>query len=173
MVLAVALCADFAFGCTGEVTELIIVVDTDLPVGAPAEDPDAIDVIEVAVVGAETQVARLVGEARVSLPVYLGVVPGAAVLPPITVTASATRGGVPTVSRTVMTGFVRGEIRMLSIYLSRTKPLVACALLPNQCIESACESIAIDPAALPRWRGRPPRIRTRTSRAIAITGAWK
>jgi len=140
-------------GCRGELTELVVVVDTDYAV------PGALDEIVVVIEGpsgmAHTQTAALSGPDAPSLPLYVYVEPSGDTLGPVLVTATGSLGGADVIERQARTSFVRGESRMLFIRLLRSCATVSCAD-GESCAEAGCAPIDVPPASLPAWTGSPP-----------------
>ncbi|HEY8428488.1 MAG TPA: hypothetical protein VIL20_08950 [Sandaracinaceae bacterium] len=134
-------------------TQLIVVVDSDLVV------PDELEEIRVTVVGPSgmsAEAAQALGqEGGPALPLTLGVRPAGEALGPIEVTVEGRLGGEAVVSRVATTSLVRGEVRMLYMFLSRDCRGIECGH-GRTCTESGCTSTAIDPEDLPPWTGELP-----------------
>src|SRR5678815_4713418 len=125
-------------------------VDTDLAV------PSQLDRVRVSVRGPTGEVVqsdgRLAGEAALTLPVTLGVVPGGAALGPVVVVASGLLGEQEVVHREAAVEFVRDERRVLRLVL-----LARCVGVPcadgTSCGESgACGLTTVPPEQLRPFR---------------------
>jgi hypothetical protein len=135
-------------GCGGDVTQIVVVVDSDLVA------PDEIARIEVHVEG-PTMDADAVGSLGGcdDLPVTVALVPGSDAAGPIRIEAvgiGPTAGGV---SQAFVTEFVPGESRMLRIELSRSCLTTDC---PSglTCANGSCRSERFEGVSLPQWSGR-------------------
>lgn len=132
-------------GCAPPVTELMVVVGSDLRV------PDEIDTIEIQV----TDPARAHGPVIATdpmLPVSLGIVHRAGPLGPVRVEVLALRDGVPVLSRAIETEFVEGEVREVRLDLVRACVAIEC---PGRetCVVGECVSIVVPGEDLPPWQG--------------------
>jgi hypothetical protein len=110
--MRVLVVAGLLSACTSEVTELLVVVDSDYLEG--------IEVDEV-VVEARGQSARgfLAGTRGSPLPRTVGVVHQGGALSPIEIRASLVRGTSEVVSARVVTGFIEGKTLVVPIFLAR------------------------------------------------------
>ena len=141
-------------GCGGEATELMVVVDTDLSV--PTE-LDAVDLLVTGPSGEETAFSvPLAGAGAVELPLLLGLVPSSERLDPVEVRATGLLGTTTVVERSIRTGFVRGEVRVVRLLLLSNCVGHVCGT-DQTCGEDGCIAIAVPGAALPPWEGRPGR----------------
>ncbi len=148
----IALASALLASCGGDLTEILVVVDSDLPV------PGALDGLRVEVSGTEAMTAE--GSLRANgsdLPRTVGVVHRGGGLGPITVRAIGTLGGVDVVSARAVTSFIQGRTVVLPLFLSRTCVGVTCAA-NETCSGGACESASVDPASLAEWNGSVGRL---------------
>ncbi len=152
---ALAVCASFfaislgVAACTPGPTQLVVVVDTDIPI------PTGIDDVSITV-SSETGVMESQHQAlssRALLPLTLGVTTDGDFLGPILVVAEGTLDGVRVVDRSARVTLVRGESRVLRLHLVASCVGTACAR-DMSCGENGCEDIDI--AELPPWTGTPP-----------------
>ncbi|MEI8256476.1 MAG: hypothetical protein WCJ30_12450 [Deltaproteobacteria bacterium] len=141
-----------AAACARPLTELVVVVDTDLAVG------QTIDTVDIAVTGPSMGQpvhgrASLTGIGAVTLPVTFTLVPAATDrLTPVTIVVTALQGGNPVVTRTVRTGFVLNQRRLVPVVLARSCIGVACGA-GETCSGTRCETTVVDPAVLPPFTG--------------------
>lgn len=144
IVLAALACA----GCGDDLTELLVVVDSDYIEG--------VEVDEV-VVESRGQTARgfLAGTRGSPLPRTVGVVHSDGPLSPITIRASLVRGTAEVVSARVVTGFIEGKTLVVPIFLARACEGMTCGD-DQTCRNGACASAFIDPATLREWTGTLP-----------------
>ena len=145
------LCLLLLAGCASELTELIVVIDSDLAV------PDSSDAVHLRVDGPTATAVddSVVLARRDQLPLTLGLSPAGGRLGPVTVTATAHKSGSVVVRRTLRTQFVRGHRRTLVLRLLGRCSRVECAEGAS-CDESGgCVPIDVDPATLPPWTGTP------------------
>jgi len=153
--LGIALLFAVLSGCGSDPTQLIVVVDSDLMV------PLELDEVRIEVVGpmAEpTEVTQsLTGTDAPVLPLTLTLVPAGEELGPVTVTARGLVTGGEVISRTARTTLVKGESRVLRLFLLRSCIGTGCPT-DQSCGEDGCANIDIPFAELPEWTGRPPRI---------------
>jgi hypothetical protein len=145
LVLAAGLLALGA--CRSEPTRLVVLVDADLRV------PD--ELLEVRIDVVTRSGVALAAEAfevqRTPLPFSLGVDPGPIYADDrvvIEARALDPQGAVRVLRRSVV-GFVRGETRVLSMFLSARCASAFCAE-GDTCTERGCESEAVDVETLPR-----------------------
>lgn len=132
-------------------TELVVVVDSDL--GIPAE----MDAVRVRVTRPDRTMADqtqpLTGAS--DLPLTLGIVADGASLGPIDVVAEGVLRGTVVVSRSARTTLVRGETRVLTLYLVRSCIGTTCPA-GQSCTEHGCAPLEV--VTLPPWTGTPPRL---------------
>lgn len=144
-------------GCGDDatLTELVVVVDTDLSV------PDEVSRIGLRVVGSD---GRMVFDGDVDLsapgaparPLTLGLTPAGDSLGPIVVAAVAIApADAPVVSAAARTSFVEGRRRMLRLLLERVCVGVPCAE-GTTCRGGACDVEDVAPEGLPAWTGEAP-----------------
>jgi len=136
--------------CSNELTELVVVVDSDLPV------PAGLDEVVVTVEGASPArfdaQTRLVGAGAPRLPVTLGVRPREPGSGPVTLRAVGRLGDVERVVAEVRTRFVEGERRIVRIRLDARCVEVRCDDGAT-CSEGMCVDATVDPSTLPRFDG--------------------
>ncbi|MCZ7681726.1 MAG: hypothetical protein M5U28_24205 [Sandaracinaceae bacterium] len=138
-VVILAAMAALLGSCGGELTEILVVVDSDLAV------PSALDGLRVEVSGAEAMTAEGSLRAGASgLPRTVGVVHRGGSLGPLTIRAVGSLGGVDVVSARAVTSFLRGRTLVLPLFLSRACASVSCGN-DETCSGSACVSAAVDP----------------------------
>ena len=140
-------------GCAPSATQLVVVVDTDLSI------PSALDEVRVQVTGPsgmmETETSAL--GSRMALPLTLAVIPDdEMVLGPIDVIARGYRDGVFVIDRAATVTLVRGETRVLSLFLLSNCVSVSCPEGETCGDGGDCEGRVIE--TLPPWTGTPPRI---------------
>ena len=123
--------------CTGELTELLVVVDSDLAV--PSElDSVRVTTESMSAAGALTNVSPL--------PRTVGIVHrGGESYGPLVITVVGTQGGTEVVRAQVTTSFIRGQTLVLPVHLSRR-----CIAAPSECVRE------VDPATLSPWNGMVP-----------------
>ncbi len=146
-----------AVGCARTLTELVVVVDTDLPIG------QGIDSIDIAVTGPSMGApvhgrANLTGTGAVSLPVNFTLVPASNDrLTPVTIVVTGLQGTTVVVTRTVRTGFLLNQKRMVPVLLTRSCLVANVSCSADQtCNGGHCESPLVDPASLPLFAGPVP-----------------
>lgn len=123
------------------VTELIVVVDTDLAAGS---EVDEIDVTVEDGAGFEThRSARIGGAGGTQLPLSLGVTAGDDPNRKVTVRAVARSRGTDVASATLRTGFVEGESKLAHVSICRS-----CG--------ASCAAVDVAGASLPAWSGSAP-----------------
>jgi hypothetical protein len=151
LVLAVV----WSMGCGDDdgLTELVVVIDSDMAV--PAE----LSLVHLRVVGPSGDAALdenvdLAAPGAPSLPLTLSLTPGSDALSPVLLTATGTAQG-GTVERTVDTGFVRGERRMVAIWLLEACVGVTCPAGQTCGAGGVCAAAAVPPDSLPPWTGDP------------------
>ncbi len=150
---ALVFLASFASGCSSDVTQLIVVVDTDLSV------PMALDEVRVEVSGPSGEVrSELQPLADASdLPLTLGVVAEAGVaqddrLGPVKVVAIGMFMGREQLRASASVMLLRGQTRMLRLMLAADCLTVSCAD-GESCTRGRC---APESTTTERWPGRPP-----------------
>jgi hypothetical protein len=144
--LAVAVAA-----CTTP-TQLIVVVDTDLPI------PSGLDDVSVTVTSPEMGTMASEHQPLTSasgLPLTLAVVPSGDYLGPIDVRAEGSRGGSLVVAREARVTLVRGETRMLRLDLVASCVGVSCGR-DQSCGPNGCDDLVV--SELAPWPGSPPRL---------------
>lgn len=152
--IAVAVAALGAAGCGDDLTELLVVVDSNLRV------PGEIDTVQIQVSGVaggtQSSSGRLVaGSGSGSLPRTLAVVHEGGPLGPIEVRAQALLGTTLVLERRARVSFVQGEVRVLRLELDADCLGVTCAG-DTTCAHGACAAIAVPESELPRWTGEVP-----------------
>ncbi|MEM9196113.1 MAG: LamG domain-containing protein [Myxococcota bacterium] len=138
-------------GCSEDaLTEIVVTVDTDVPVPAELDEVR----LNVQGLGGPQQASSLVADAS-GLPVFTSLVHRGGPLGPITVTATGQKNGAEVVSRRARVFFVREDTRLLQLDLAASCRAATCAM-DETCAPSGCQSI--DRGELPPWPGAPPRI---------------
>lgn len=154
---SLALALSLLLGACGadELTELVVVVDSDLAV------PTALDEVSIVVAGATgtrtTARASLDGPAGVPLPVTLGLSPGATGGTTVTIRADGLLGGVRRVSREVRTSFVENRRLVVRIALLSSCVGVVCGDGDTCGRDGACVTATVAPSTLPSFTGPLPR----------------
>lgn len=139
--------------CSGPLTQLVVVVDTDVPV--PAElDAFRITVDENRAV--ESSEAALSGPRAIARPAVISLVHRGGELGPVGIVVEGRLGADVRVERRVTTSFVRGRALVLPIFLSQACLARTCAG-GETCIDGACAPPSVDPVSLIDWTGSPPR----------------
>ncbi|MGE0786706.1 MAG: hypothetical protein AB7S26_13625 [Sandaracinaceae bacterium] len=132
-------------------TEILVVVQSDLDV--PAE----IDAVLVEASGSRTMSAMgsLTGPDAQSLPRTVGIVQVGERTGPLRIRVAALQGGLTVVERRVVTSFLPGETRVLTVFLSRSCINQSCPT-DQACEGGRCvpESVAVE--GLPTWQGSIP-----------------
>ena len=156
LALALALCCLLAACSADELTEFIVVVDSDLAV------PTALDEIAILVEGPsgilKTARASLTGADAVPLPVTLGLRPGIAGATAVTIRADGLVGGVRRLSREVRTSFVVGRRLVVRIALLSRCVDVVCGEGDTCTPDGDCASATVDPDTLPPFTGNVARV---------------
>lgn len=148
--LVVAL-ASALVGCSEDaLTQLVVVVDSDLP-------GDAIDelTIDVRAPTGTHYTASLPVDATRPLPASVSLVHRGGPLGPLEIVVDARRASATVVTRLVRTSFVRGETRAWTVRLLGACAGRACDA-GSTCGERGCTSPDVEPASLDRWTGRLP-----------------
>ncbi|MDQ3034518.1 MAG: hypothetical protein M3Y87_19065 [Myxococcota bacterium] len=144
-----------ALGCGSSepLTELLVVVDSDLAV------PAGLDAVRVEVSGAMSASASgsLTGAAGTPLPRTVGLVHRGVGLGPIEVNVIGTSGGAEVIRARAITSFIRGRTLVLPIMLARTCAGVTCGA-GQTCSGGDCVSASVDPNTLEEWSGDVPRL---------------
>ncbi len=151
LLLAVVPVAVWQCAKADSVTELMVVVDTDLATPADLED------VQIAVDGPNgfhDERRANVAAGAPPFPVTLGV-EASSTGERATITVTGRRAGKPVVTRLAVAGFVASETRMLRASLCRDCEDVTCPA-GQTCILGACLDATLDANALPPWPGSPP-----------------
>ena len=150
--LAVALlaaCAGVA-ACSSKtpVTELLVVVDSDLSV--PAE----LDEVRVDLVGPGGEVRRSEGAlaSDAELPRTLALVHRGGPLGPVRITVTGRHAGSDLVQRRATATFISGETRVLRLHLLRECLNMRCSSTET-CASGGCRAIDVAPSELEPWTG--------------------
>jgi hypothetical protein len=149
---ALALLAAGLLACAPAPTQLVVVVDTDLPI------PSGLDDVSVTVTAPGMGTMASEHQALTSsapLPLTLAVVPSGDFLGPIDVVAEGSHLGALVVSRRARVTLVRGETRMLRLDLVASCVGASCAATES-CGPEGCERIEV--SELEPWPGAPPRL---------------
>ncbi len=134
------LALSLAAGCTAGVTEVVVVVDTDLPV------PSQLDAIAVTVSEPVTQPSRAFGAVTgpADLPRTVGVVRSGGALGPVTVRAEGLRAGRTVVAQEARFDFVDGQTRVLRLDLLAECASVTCGA-GQTCARGGCRAVDVGP----------------------------
>lgn len=145
-----ALCAVLlaASGCGGKVTELILVVDSDIPA------PSMIDAFNITVTGPSGRVDFMTTRAYSGAPpLTLGLVPKGSVLQPVTLLVEGVHAGTVIATRTIVTGFDPGVERVVHVRIAQACLSQMCAT-GTTCDETgACVPTMVNSASLPLFTG--------------------
>jgi len=155
LVLALVLAGLFAMGCGGhgEATQLIVVVDTDMAI------PSGLDGVDFAIVGAGGMrvTAHSAIASSAALPLTLALEPaGDGGNVDIQITGTLLDAAV--VEQHVSTSFVRGERRLVRVFLSSDCVGVTCSDTAQTCRAAICVDAAVPASSLPRFAGEPGRL---------------
>jgi hypothetical protein len=148
-----ALCVGLGGCATNELTELVVVVDTDYAV------PEELDRIAVEITGpsgqTQTQSAELRGEQAPELPLVLFLEHGGGQSGPVAVVASGHSGEQKLVQQTVRTAFVRGDSRVVRINLLKRCEGVGCKdAQGSTCGARGCRAARVPREELRPWTGQ-------------------
>lgn len=145
--LVTASSALLSAGCTAKITEVVVVVDTDLRI------PAQIDSIDVRVTSPGQTFpgldAPLDGPTRNSLPLTVGLRSESDSDTPFSVVVRGLLRGSEQIRAEVSTRFVPGERRVLRIRLTESCLGVMCRSGDTTCRDGECRDIAVDPQLLP------------------------
>lgn len=137
-------------GCASELTEIVVVVESDLAV------PAQLDEIVVSVEGPQGiprgAHASLVGASAVRLPVTVGLRPASGGGIGVTIKAIGRHDGADQVEAQVRTSFVVGRRLLVRMVLREICAGVPCAELET-CLDGVCADARIDPSTLPSFTG--------------------
>lgn len=136
--------------CRG-VTEIVLVVDTDLTVPV---DLDRIDVDVAGSLATPTISVDLTAPGVGAFPLTLGLTPAGSP-GPVTVTVTGWSQNKPVVAQQAGTDFVEGSQRMLRMLLLRSCAGTTCAT-GDSCGAGGCASATRPGSALPPWTGALP-----------------
>lgn len=139
-----------------ELTEIVVVVDSDLEV---PEDLDELRiVVDATAIGGGTETAGGMLTSPASFPQHLGIVhSGQGGLGPITVTATGLLGGIPVVERRARVSFVRGRTVVLRLDLVAACVGRECAA-EQTCAAGVCRPVDVVESELHDWNGRVDRL---------------
>ncbi|MEM9072039.1 MAG: hypothetical protein AAGE52_26270 [Myxococcota bacterium] len=142
-----------AASCGGDLTELVLVLDTDLMV------PSELELIDLRIEGptGEPVVDTRVDfrrEDAPTLPLSLGLVLDGSDPDPVVVTARGTTT-TGTIERTIVTSFVRNSSRALPLRLQASCEGQVCDASMTCGDSGECESPDVPGDSLPAWTGEP------------------
>ncbi len=140
----------FVAGCAADLTEVVVVVESDLAV--PTQLDEVVVEVEGAAARGQRAVASLVGGDATRLPLTLGLRPGSAGAGPLTVRVAGLRASTEFVATRVRTRFVEGRRVLLRVVLRGACVGVTCET-GTTCREGACADELVDPATLPSFTG--------------------
>lgn len=140
--------------CASDVTELVLVIDSDLSV------PDELRQIDLRVLGpgGETAVDTTVAfdlPGAPFMPLSLSLVLEGSETAPVRVEVVGTTTDGSIVERSVVTGFVKDESRALPVRLYQRCLDVTCGTGQTCGDSGVCEDESVDGAFLPQWSGDP------------------
>ena len=153
LVLCAACAGSPAAGCTKDLTQIMVVTDTNIP-------PERIDGVEFVVEAPGGPYRRPISFAD-ARPATLGIVRDDESIGRVRVTAFGTLDGrrVDGIARSARVDFVEGEVRELALHLLAECVRVPCAE-GQTCVEGGmCASESVDAADLPPWTGAGSTIR--------------
>ncbi len=137
-------------GCGGDVTEVLIVTDSDMPV------PGGLDSLETTVTSPDGEVQRAVADLTdTPFPRRLSVLHDEGALGPFEVVVSGRLMGAPLVSRRARFEFVPGESRVLVMHLVSSCITTSCPG-DQTCTETGCRPVDVPPSELTPWTGENP-----------------
>ncbi len=138
------LAAALLVGCSGELTEAIVMTDTDLRIGSQI---DAIRYeVDATQIGGRLYTAQLDLGPDTRFPVTLTLVHDGGPLGPVVVAAEALRGRRVVVRRSARFSFVRG--RSLTVDLDLTDACVGLRCGSDEtCVDGACRDVDLAPGA--------------------------
>ncbi len=140
--------------CGSEVTELVLVVGSDMAVPSPLRQIDLRVIGPDGSTAVDTTVAFDLPGAPF-MPLSLSLVLEGPEPAPVRVTVVGTTADGSTVERTVVTGFVEGESRALPIRLYERCLDVVCGEGQSCGDSGTCEDERVNGAFLPQWTGEP------------------
>jgi len=153
-IATLAMCFLLASCGADALTELVVIVDSELPV------PDALDEVSVVVEGVaripKVATARLDGVDAQTLPLTVGLRPGSSGSPTVTIKASGLRDGTRRVSAEVRTSFLEGRRLVVHIVLRAACVDVICAEMTTCAADGRCASSQVDASTLPTFTGTLP-----------------
>jgi len=148
--ISIALALLLLGGCATELTEIVVVVESDLTV------PAQLDEIVVTAEGPEgipkVSRASLVGADAASFPVTVGLRPAAGGAIGVTIKASGRRAGSDQVEAQVRTNFIEGRRLLVRIVLLASCVGVVCRETET-CRAGSCVDAMVDPMTLPPFVG--------------------
>lgn len=152
--LALAIATALTSCSPGELTEIVVVVDSELAV------PGALDEVTILAEGPsgipKPARALLSGSGAATLPVTLGVRPSATGNPSVIIRAEGRLLGARRVSAEVRTNFIEGRRLVLRIVLLSACVGVECASGFTCAPTGECVDAAVDPGTLPLFTGTLP-----------------
>lgn len=145
-----------ALGCTSPATQLVVVVGSDYTPGTELTRVriETVDASGAVVEVREVDVGATATPGRVTIPFSFGLVPlGGDPDRVVRLRASAFVSGEPTARVLVqaITRFVRGETRLLPLFLARSCEATSCRA-DETCAAGTCVAATIDPTTLPQVR---------------------
>jgi len=143
-------------GCGGDLTELVLVLDSDMPV--PAE----LERVDLVILGPNPEQPEVVNQTLAftlpgapTPPLSLGLVLDGDEVGPVIVEATGTTASGQRVVRTVTTNFVNGDSRALPLRLNARCLDVTCDRGSTCGDDGVCQTDAVPGESLPSWTGDP------------------
>ena len=147
LALAALACALLLTGCAAKITEVVVVVESDLRV------PDALDAIEVRVNASGRMVpgldAPLSGASAQHLPLTLGLRSESDSATAFTVVVRGLLRGTERLRTSVSTRFIPGERRVLLVRLTADCVGTVCPDADTTCRDGLCRNVFVNPSLLP------------------------
>lgn len=166
LIPTVLVCAAAVIGCAEPITEIIVVVDSDLLV------PDELDAVRIVVESGRMPPVEVEADLRypdeLHLPLTYSLVPENDGVGEFTVVVTGLHAGADVVSRTATVTFVSGESLILRMDLRRICVGVACA--PDTCVEGECVEPGAHQDWLSEWNLDPETTRLETCNGLDDDG---
>lgn len=144
-------------GCqqAAPLTQLVVVVDSDLEIG------ESIDRVELVVEAPDGQrrdvLGELVSDSSVALPLTLGVLHRGGPLGPVMIVARALHGETEVVARHASVSFVENRTMVLEMHLSRACVGIACDE-SETCADGTCRARIVAESELHEYASQIPRL---------------
>lgn len=146
--LAVVLALAVSTSCGGKLTEIVLVIDSDIPT------PTMLDAVHIVVTGPSmTMPLDTIVPYTGSPPLTLSLIPRTAILQPVTITVEGERSGTVVVTRKIVTGFDEGVQRVLHVRLARSCVGGVCPTDQTCDERGLCVPTLLMSSSLPAWTG--------------------